>query len=165
MPQALSGAAIAAVIAVCWLLGRPRPRLLSSTDVSAVAALNRGQMERLLEPASTTAQDAVVELSQLPELAGLRQPRRLDGRSRELLLRRLREAFDKGGDQRRQAISACRSWGHRATLPLLHRALRDSDPVVVAIAADAMARFRGRTNPPPAPQPLARAPRNVSRTR
>jgi hypothetical protein len=32
MTQALSGAAIAAVIAACWLLGRPRPKILRSTD-------------------------------------------------------------------------------------------------------------------------------------
>ena len=165
MPQALSGAAIAAVIAVCWLLGRPRLRLLSSTDASAVAALNRGQMERLLEPASATPTEDKAEISLLPDLADPRQPWPLDARSRNLLLRRLRGAFDKGGDQRRQAVSACRTWGHRATLPLLHRALHDSDPAVVAIAADAMARFRGRTSAPSAPQPLARAPRNVSRTR
>lgn len=165
MPQALSGAAIAAVIAVCWLLGRPRPRLLSSTDVSAVAALNRGQMERLLETNSHKSDHDEASLAQLAELAGLGEPWPQDARSRNLLLRRLKECYQTGGDQRRQAISACRDWGHRATLPLLLQALHDSDPVVVATAADAMTRFRGRTSPQSVPQPAARGPRKVSRTR
>ena len=53
MNQAMTGVVIAAVLAACWLLGRPRPKLLSSTDTAAVAALNRGQMELVLaDPAA-----------------------------------------------------------------------------------------------------------------
>lgn len=165
MNQALSGAAIAAVIAVCWLLGQRRPRLLTSTDTTAVASLNRGQMERLVESAKGSAQPE--ESTPIPPsgLAPFRQPWPLNARSRGQLLRRLQEAYAQGGVQRRQAIEACRAWGHRDTLPLLRRALHDSDPAVVAIAAKAMAGFRGRTSRPSTLQPLARAPRNVSRTR
>jgi hypothetical protein len=165
MNQALSGAAFAALLAVCWLLGQRRPRLLSSTDTTAVAALNRGQMERLVEPVAGTAQGEATEPPLPDQLPGPRQPWPLNARSRRQLLRGLQDAYARGGPLRRQAVEACRSWGHRDTLPLLRRALHDSDPAVVAIAASAMAGFRGRTSQPATPQPLARAPRNVSRMR
>jgi len=171
MTQALSGAAIAAVIAVCWLLGRPRPKLLRSTDTSGVAALNRQQMERLVE--TPTGGDARMPdpgdwaLAATESLAGFAAssancwPR--DARERGQLLIQLDAQFRHGGEARRQAMALCAAWGHRATLPLLRRGLRDTDRDVIALAAAAIDRFRGAAAP--AAQPAARPPRNVSRTR
>jgi hypothetical protein len=174
MTQALSGAAIAAVIAVCWLLGRPRPKILRSTDTTAVAALNRGQMERLLD-APINAADANAPEGIGPGFGAdqgqglvfsgraLSWPR--DQRERGLLLRQLDQQFLAGGEARRQAMALCAAWNHRDTLPLIRRGLRDSDPAVVGLAADAMAGFRGRTTAGVTAQPATKPPRNVSRTR
>jgi hypothetical protein len=166
MTQAFTGAAIAAVVAACWLLGRPRRSLLRSTDASAVAALNRSQFERLLNSPSvqeTAAADPNAEPALPADPAG-GWPR--DARSRGLMLRQLEQQFERGGIGRRQAMAICRAWGHRAALPLIHRGLRDSDPRVVAIAAEAINAFRGRTSAmASSPQRAARPPRNVSRTR
>lgn len=67
--------------------------------------------------------------------------------------------------QRTAAVEQMASWGDRATVPLLKRALRDPHPEVAAAAAAAMARFRGRS---PAVQPagapsarVVRLPRNA----
>jgi hypothetical protein len=172
MTQALSGAAIAAVIAVCWLLGRPRPKILRSTDTSAVAALNRGQMELVLEAAAgaataTAATDPHAEPgSGAPALADGGTPSwPREQRQRGLLLRQLEQQFLAGGEPRRQAMALCGAWNHRDTLPLIRRGLRDSDPSVVGLAAEAMAAFRGRSTAGASAQPTARPPRNVSRTR
>ena len=55
--------------------------------------------------------------------------------------------------------------GHRATLPLLKRGLRDVSPLVVLEASQAMAAFRGRATVESRPQVSVRPPRNVARTR
>jgi hypothetical protein len=161
MTQALSGAAIAAVVAVCWLLGRPRPRILRSTDASAVAALNRSRMELVLARESEATEPGDAE----PETAeAITLPTPADQRGRRRLLGQLEQQFLAGGEQRRQALAVCATWRHRDTLPLLRRGLRDSDSQVAALAAEAMAHFRGRTAAPVQPV-QARPPRNVSRTR
>jgi hypothetical protein len=163
MTQALSAVVIAAVIGGCWLLGRPRPKLLRNTDASQVAALNRGQMERVL----ATDAEAPVEAANPPRpQQPASWPR--DGRSRRALLAQLERQFLAGGHQRRQAMELCRAWRHPSALPLIRRGLRDADTSVVAVAAEAMTAFRGRTSSGrsiPGPAQAARLPRNVSRTR
>ena len=165
MTQVLSGAAIAAVIAACWLLGRPRSKILRSTDTSAVAALNRSQMELVLprpteEAGSSEAATEGTSPATLPNAA--------DRRGRLQLLAQLERQFQQGGEPRRQALAVCSTWQHRDTLPLIRRGLRDSDQQVAALAAAAMAHFRGRSSATQqlGPQLAAAKPaRNVSRTR
>jgi HEAT repeat protein len=62
-------------------------------------------------------------------------------------------------------MATCERWGHRAALPLIQRGLRDSDPAVVALAASAMGRFRGRSAAIQTTTQAVKPPRNVSRTR
>jgi hypothetical protein len=157
MNQAMTGVVIAAVLAACWLLGRPRPKLLSSTDTAAVAALNRGQMELVLaDPAAAaTLPSAPVDQS---------WPR--DARGRQQLLAQLEQHYRAGGQARQSAMAACLAWNNRAALPLIRRGLRDTDTQVVALAAQAMERFRGRSSAPLAVVlQAAKRPRNVSRMR
>ena len=160
MTQALSGAAIAAVIAACWLLGRPRPKILRSTDASAVAALNRGRMELILRRDQDTAPETAAPSSAAAELL---LPAAADLRGRRQLLGQLQRQFQAGGHQRREALELCLAWGHRDALPLIRRGLRDSDCTVAALAAEAMQQFRGL--PAPVQPAAAPVPRNVSRTR
>ena len=164
MNQALSGAAIAAVIAVLWLLGRPRTTILRSTDTSAIAALNRSQMT-LVQGASGG------DGGSSPEAAAAAPhqhwPAAADLRGRRALLLQLERQFQAGGRERQWAMASCGAWGHRAALPLIQRGLRDADPHVSRLAAAAMERFRGRSTASASatPQPAAKPPRNVSRTR
>ena len=159
MNQAMTGVVIAAVLAACWLLGRPRPKLLSSTDTAAVAALNRGQMELVLGQA-----EAAASLPATPLPLGQSWPR--DARGRQHLLARLEQQFRAGGQARQSAMACCLAWNNRAALPLIRRGLRDTDTQVVALAAQAMERFRGRSSAPLAVIPqTAKRPRNVSRMR
>ncbi|MBM5791487.1 MAG: HEAT repeat domain-containing protein [Cyanobacteria bacterium M_surface_10_m1_298] len=157
MTQALSGAAIAIVIAVFWVLGRPKRTILRSTDTSAIAALNRGQME-LVIPA-----DVRLETQRQARIAALPAPS--DRRGRLQLLQQLEHSFLKGGLARREAMELCVAWGHRDALPLIRRGLRDADSQVALLAAGAMDSFRGRTSPALAAAQAAKPPRNVSRTR
>ena len=158
MTQALSGAAIAAVIAACWLLGRPRPKILRSTDASAVAALNRTQMELVLVRDEGPAVDHPIPIP-------LALPTAADRRGRLQLLAELERQFQAGGSQRQQALAVCAAWRHRDALPLIRRGLRDSDQQVAALAAEAMQAFRGRTAEATAQVTPVKPPRNVSRTR
>ncbi len=188
MTQALSGGAVALVLLVLWLLRRPRPQLMRSTDGASVAALNRVQMELVVpEPEAEEALGRVVVLqSEAPlapatgpgpgplgiagagsSLAGSQslspQPRSL--RETSVLLASLKAGYALGGSARRQALETCLAWGHRSALPLLHLGLRDADPVVAGLAARGLDRFRGRSGPSAAPVQAARLPRNVARTR
>jgi hypothetical protein len=162
MTQALSGAAIAAVVAVCWLMGRPRPKILRSTDASAVAALNRSQMELVLPRQGDKPTGEVSSQLTAPSHA---LPGPADRRGRLQLLAQLERQFQLGGELRRQALAVCRAWQHRDVLPLIRRGLRDSDQQVAALAAEAMAHFRGRSSAGTAQPAPAKPPRNVSRTR
>jgi hypothetical protein len=184
MTQALSGGAVALVLLVLWLLRRPRPQLMRSTDGASVAALNRVQME-LVVPGSGV--EAVPGRELAPEVPPGRgptpvpvgsagagsalvgwqtlapQPRSL--RETNALLASLKASYALGGSARRQALETCLAWGHRSALPLLHLGLRDADPVVAGLAARGLDRFRGRSGPSARPAQAARLPRNVARTR
>jgi len=182
MNQALSGGAVALVLAVLWLLRRPRPQLMRSTDGASVAALNRAQMELVVSDAGTELAPGQ-EDAPLPELGSdlipgaqgtpwpsltsqlVRSPQPRSLREVNARLAVLKAAFAQGGQARRQAMETCLAWSHRAALPLLHLGLRDADPVVAALAARGLDRFRGRSGPSPLPAQAARLPRNVARTR
>ena len=157
MNPTLSVAAGSALLLALWLLGRPRPRLSSRQDTAAIAALNREQIVRLIEPeAQPPAAAPAVAALPLPPL-----PRRAAERVR--FLAQL-ERWSRGDSQERLlAMQACAHWGQRAALPLLRRGRHDPDPAVALAAALALERFRGRVAAPSLPlQPL---PRRVSRTR
>lgn len=161
MNPTLFSASAALLAALLWLALRRRPVILMrSTDASAVAALNRAQIERPLA--------AVVAPPSSPDTAAPR-PLPLAGQSleRRVLLRDLHAGVRADPAQRRAAIELAGRWGHPAVLPLLHRGLRDVDPAVVAAAAAALARFRGcpRLRQARASTQASALPRNVSRTR
>jgi len=167
MNQALSGAAIAAVIAVLWLLGRPRTTILRSTDTSAIAALNRSQMTLVQGAAGGDGGSSPGAASDAAAAPRHPWPAAADLRGRRALLLQLERQFQAGGRERQWAMASCGAWGHRAALPLIQRGLRDADPQVSRLAAAAMDRFRGRSTAAGsgAAQPAAKPPRNVSRTR
>lgn len=156
MSQALSGLLVAAVLAGLWLLGRPRPRLLASTDTSAVAALNRAQIT-LVHPeedeGSAAASAAADPTGSVPV-----SPQECRHRAREL--QRLWQSGPRG---RRQVIELCAVSAHPSCLPWLRQGLRDSDSAVVALAAEAIAPFRGRLAARNESAQPTRLPRNVAR--
>lgn len=180
MNPSLIGAAAASLLVVLWLAGRRRPRpFLRSADTSAVAALNRSQIERVLGAPATppaaagTARAAHPSASpptppSHPLLAAHPIPARADRRSRQLLLRRLQSASTGSLPERLAALRLARRWGHPSTLPLLRRGLRDVHPEVVREAAQALEAYRGRSvapSPAAAPARASRSPRTVARTR
>ncbi len=166
-------AAFASLLAlVLWLITRRQPRaLLRSTDTSAVAALNRAQLVGRLESgaermsaASQPPSAAIPPPEQVaPEPQAKLQPVPQSAEQRRTALRQLRHWAKADPEQRLRAVRAARQSGHPAMLPLLRRGLRDGDLRVVAEAAAALERFRGR---PSLVQPGGAAmPRRVSRTR
>lgn len=156
MNASLPAALLLLFLACGWWLGRRRSRpFLRSTDTTAVAELNRAQIERLLlrapssaevevqaaEPAGVSLLDAsaVVSAAEVPLNALPLEPR--------VRLRRLRQmqAWMRGSrEQRLRALAMARLSSQRDVLPLLRLGLRDPDPAVMASAAAGMARFRGR---------------------
>ena len=164
MNQLLAGGAALVLVVVLWSLGRrPGKTLLSSTDATSVAAINRAQLG--LVQVSSPQQDLETEAGSgngTGDLAPFQPP--VSSAERISLERRLREAMDQGNpDQRLEAVRVAGQWGHASVLPLLRRGLRDADSLVVEAAATAIERHRGATRPSPAQ--VARPPRNVARMR
>ncbi|MFM7086244.1 MAG: HEAT repeat domain-containing protein [Cyanobium sp.] len=160
MPASLSALLLTVLVAGFWLTGRRRPRpFLRSTDTLAVAALNRAQIERLRQP-EPSGDAAAPEPSESEGIAAV-EPPQATPRPAELgrlvpalspLERRRRLAqlirLARGSrDERLQAMTMAGAWRQRELLPLLRRGLRDPDPAVMAAAAAAIDRFRGRPTP------------------
>ncbi|MFM7266067.1 MAG: HEAT repeat domain-containing protein [Cyanobium sp.] len=175
------GAVAAILILALWLVGRRKPRpFLRSADTSAVAALNRSQIERVLSRPSLSPSPRGASSGPSPRpsvpypdaqaAAALEAhpiPARGDRRSRQLLLRRLQAASGASLVERIAALRFARRWRHPSTLPLLRRGLRDVHPAVVLEAARALEAYRGRSAAPtpPASSRSPRSPRTVARTR
>ena len=118
--------------------------MLSSTDASGIAQLNRAQLALVIEPA---ADGESGELSMESWTAPTSPLERL------ALERRLKADMEAGPDERLCAVRLAARWGHRSVLPLLRQALRDSDARVVEEAAAAIAPFRGAPAASPIRQP------------
>ena len=155
MQNVLLPGAVVLLTVVLWLRRKPVKPMLSSTDASRVAQINRAQLELVIEPAAD-GESAVASLE--PWTAPTTPLERL------ALERRLKADMEAGPDERLRAVRLAAQWGHRSALPLLRQALRDSDARVVEAAAAAIAPFRGAPAAAPTRQP-ARPPRNVSRMR
>lgn len=190
MQASIVAALLAALLSAGWLLGRRRAPLVRNPDSRDVAALNRAQISLVhsggasqpaLPPASRRRPSppgalagGIPEGRNGPRFPGapaalLPPPGRPGGLPKgqeRAYLARLVSLYRGEGEARLRAIEAIDQWGDRRALPLLRRALRDSDPLVMRAAALAIERFRGRTTAaaPLAAQPPA-APRRVSRTR
>jgi len=154
MQNVLVPGAVVLLTVVLWLRRKPVKPMLSSTDTSTVAQLNRAQLELVIEPSSplSTVEDPFADWTPPQteqERLGLQQ--------------RLRERMASGPAQRLEAVREAALWGHRSVLPLLKRALRDSDARVVEAAALAIEPFRG--TPRRESAQTVRPPRNVARMR
>ena len=161
MNQALVGLVAATVLAGLWLLGRSRPRLLDTTDATAVGALNRAQVELVQAPAAVTGEAPASPASPWAAIPALGA----SAQERLRFERWLKERWRGAPADRLQAITACRQWGHPSVLPWLRRGLRDGDAAVVALAAEAIGPFRGPLRSAVADPQALRLPRNVARTR
>lgn len=156
------------LVAGGWLLGRRRSRpFLRSTDTGSVAALNRAQIARLRERSAVTAVAAPEQPRMPPDSAGpsavVMPALPLPPRQRQVRLRQLHAWLVGTREQRLNAIAECSSSGRRDVLPLLRRGLRDPDPAVMAAAAAAIQRFRGRsTVEPPVTSAAAHRQRPVA---
>lgn len=170
MNAPILGGAAALVVGCLWLVRGRRPPLLRSTDAGAIAALNRAQIAAVQQQPAAPAPSAPAPAADA--LAAWRPPARTDRSGQRQLLGQLTAALAADPSSRLLALQRARRWGHPATLPLLRRGLRDSDPAVVREAALAIQRFRGcpRAGGQGLAQPVApplpcNLPRNVARTR
>ena len=155
MQNVLLPGAVVLLTVVLWLRRKPVKPMLSSTDASRVAQINRAQLELVIEPAADgESADASLESWTAPTTP----------LERLALERRLKADMEAGPEERLRAVRLAARWGHRSALPLLRQALRDSDARVVEVAAAAIALFRGAPAAASIGQP-ARPPRNVSRMR
>jgi hypothetical protein len=165
MNKTLTVAVLVGGLALVWVVRRRRPALLSSTDASAVAALNRARIHRpLMPPEPVPGGDPPREDED--DLPGDVAEAALLGPSRRRLELRRRIGHLWRGDERQRlrGLELCGRMGPAAALPVLRRGLRDPHPRVVAEAAARIDRYRGRTRPVSATS-QAPLPRNVARTR
>ena len=155
MQNVLLPGAVVLLTVVLWLRRKPVKPMLSSTDASRVAQINRAQLELVIEPAADGESADASPVSWTAPTTPL---------ERLALERRLKADMAAGPEQRLCAVRLAAQWGHRSALPLLRQALRDSDARVVEAAAAAIEPFRGAPAAAPTLQ-SARPPRNVSRMR
>ncbi|MBL6794215.1 MAG: HEAT repeat domain-containing protein [Synechococcus sp. BS307-5m-G36] len=154
MQNVLLPGAVGLLAVFLWLQRKPVKPMLSSTDASAVAQLNRTQLELVIEAEqrSKTKDDVLSNWTRpvtVQETISLQQA--------------LRFGMNAGPEERLLAVRQAACWGHRSVLPLLRRALHDSDPRVVEAAALAIEPFR--SSPHRKVVQVSRPPRNVSRMR
>ena len=155
MQNVLLPGAVVLLTVVLGLRRKPGNPLLSSTDASRVAQINRAQLELVIESA---ADGESADASLVSWMSPSTPLERID------LERRLKADMEAGPEERLRAVRVAARWGHRSVLPLLRQALRDSDARVVEEAAAAIEPFRGAPAAAQTPQPT-RPPRNVSRMR
>ena len=154
MQNVLVPGAVGLLAVFLWLQRKPVKPMLSSTDASAVAQLNRTQLELVIET-EKSSKTKVDELSDWTPPVTVQETISLQ--------QALRFGMNAGPEERLLAVRQAARWGHRSVLPLLRRALRDCDPRVVEAAALAMEPFR--SSPHRKVTQASRPPRNVSRMR
>ena len=154
MQNVLVPGAVGLLAVFLWLQRKPLKPMLSSTDASAVAQLNRTQLELVIEAEQLSKIEDV-------DLSAWTSP--VTAQETISLQKALRFGMNSGPEERLLAVRQAARWGHRSVLPLLRRALRDSDPRVVESAAQAIEPFR--STPLRIVVQAARPPRNVSRMR
>ena len=156
--------AFAAFLAVLiWFGIRRKPTPFASLDASAVAALNRAQISLVQSNLVQPNDEVVSASSSSTHSASWALP--ADPREQVSFLKTLYAQLAGDTGERLAAMQAARAWGHRATLPLLKRGLRDANLEVVLEAAQAMEGFRGRSTPVVSSKPQPRLPRNAALTR
>ena len=154
MQNVLLPGAVGLLAVFLWLQRKPVKPMLSSTDASAVAQLNRTQLELVIE-AEQRSQTKDDDLSNWTRPVTVQETISLQ--------QALRFGMNAGPEERLLAVRQAACWGHRSVLPLLRRALHDSDPRVVEAAALAIEPFR--SSPHRKVPQASRPPRNVSRMR
>jgi len=154
MQNVLVPGAVGLLAVFLWLQRKPLKPMLSSTDASAVAQLNRTQLELVIEAEQLSKIEDV-------DLSAWTSP--VTAQETISLQKALRFGMNSGPEERLLAVRQAARWGHRSVLPLLRRALRDSDPRVVESAAQSIEPFR--STPHRTVVQAARPPRNVSRMR
>ena len=154
MQNVLLPGAVGLLAVFLWLQRKPVKPMLSSTDASAVAQLNRTQLELVIET-EQSSKTKVDELSDWTPPVTVQETISLQ--------QALRFGMNAGPEERLLAVRQAACWGHRSVLPLLRRALHDSDPRVVEAAALAIEPFR--SSPHRKVVQASRPPRNVSRMR
>ena len=138
--------------------------MLRSTDASGVAELNRAQLTRVIDASPESADAALLDAEMQGHVPSSLDPWQSPATERERLdlYMRLRQAMAGGPDERLEAVKIASMMGGQAVLPLLRRALRDSDSRVVEAAAAAIAPQRGA---PRLRSQASRPPLNVARMR
>ena len=122
MQNVLVPGAVGLLAVFLWLQRKPVKPMLSSTDASAVAQLNRTQLELVIEAEQLSKIEDV-------DLSAWTSP--VTAQETISLQKALRFGMNSGPEERLLAVRQAARWGHRSVLPLLRRALRDSDPRVV----------------------------------
>ena len=153
----LPGAAIVLAL-VLWLRGRSGRPMLRSTDASGVAELNRSQLSLVHD----SAEFKDLNDDHAPEEINSWRPPATE-RDRLDLYNQLRRSMEGAPEERLEAVRIAALWRTASVLPLLRRALRDSDSRVMAAAAAAIAPRRGAPRRLDVQAPPL--PRNVARTR
>ena len=108
MQNVLLPGAVVLLTAVLWLRRKPVKPMLSSTDASRVAQINRAQLELVIEPAADgESADASLESWTAPS----------SPLERLALERRLKADMEAGPEERLRAVRLAARWGHRSALP------------------------------------------------
>ncbi len=149
--------AIGLTVLLLSLNKRSKKFLFKSTATNTFSKANQSQSE--LVTSFLASSNELSDFESTPKKAAWKAPNTLQ--EHISLKKHLQKQMRSGSpDERLQVMHTCQIWGHRSTLPLLRKGLRDCDSRVVLVAARAISKHK-------AVSPLNRIqegkpPRNVS---
>ena len=162
MNQVFAGATALILALLLWALGKnPSRSLISKRAQHNVGALKLQQVA-LVE----TSKGAGSRQQKSQSIIELDWKVPTSAQERIRLQKQLHQLMAKGPEERLKAVILADRWGHATVLPILRRALKDSDNRVMVAAASAFQKHRGvpsKTNNQM--EGTSRPPRNVARMR
>ena len=159
MNQVIAGATALILALLLWGLGKkPSKSFSSKRGQHNVGALKLQQIS-LVE--STKGSASKHQKNQSGIEIDWKGPRNVQERIK--LQKQLTQLITKGPEERLKAVILADRWGHASVLPLLKRALKDSNSQVMAAAASAFEKHRGVPNTTNVQRECtSRPPRNVA---
>ncbi len=157
MNQTLAGAAALLISIALWGFGR-KPRLSSHSFSAQESPTSKTFFAS--SPKKIDQQKNIQDFTEFNPIFTLKK--QISPKKRLDLQHLLRILMRSGPEERLEAIQIANKWGDPIVIPILKKALRDSDSNVVAAAASAINKFKGKTYTSKFAQVKDRPPRNVS---
>ena len=157
MNQVFAGATALLITLALWGIGR-KPHQSDQSINTDRNLISRTLEQNSLKKSNEAKKDKTI--AENNPNGGLQIP--ISPKERLTLQKNLHALMSSGPEKRLEAVQIAAGWDDPCVIPLLKKALYDSDSQVVTTAASAMNKYRGKTYKSKSLQVKIRPPRNVS---